>query len=377
MTFTTWYGLLQLLCSTGENPAKKFFRFTFHLLLVCSRPCGLRTMQCFTCGQNVDCLMLPSATQSCESVQADWSAADVTKESFFTVAIASVSAGSRVARIVVDGSQAVTCTRCLRHPNAGGSLEVRETFLLELPHGVASALANDVNAELRRRRTRSGSAARLKLHNALTVVIRVHDQKAQRVNGGQDGLRATGEFVLESDVLRDAALKSLEHSLAHDIVADDLQADIALHAVAQTDSDSCETGERISLRMQLQRVSSWVDDAPDAVELSQSKSQRGNRSLRMGGTDMRWQPIVQDGMKQASTGSDALSGSMMGLDVMSGLVLEESFAGGVRRETIRSSVRILNSLDFPIEARPLPFLCQWCLSHLPHLSVHGRVTMLR
>lgn len=286
---------------------------------------------------------------TCVPLQADKSAADVTKESFFTIAITSVSGRSHVAHTVVDGAQAVTCTRCLRHPNAKGTMAVQETFLLELPHGVASALANDVNAELRRRRTRSGSAPQPKLHNSLTVVIRLHDQKVQGVNDGQTGLRATGECVLESGALRGAALKSLEHALAHDVAADDLQADVSLHAVAQAGSNRGVSGETVSVRMQLQRVASWVDDAPDTVELSQSKSERGNRSLRMGGADMRWQPIVQDGMKQASTGSDALSGSMLGLDLMSGLVLEESFTAGVRRETVRSTVRLLNSLDFCIE----------------------------
>eukprot|EP00892_Ulva_mutabilis_P007576 jgi/Ulvmu1/5190/UM021_0207.1 len=293
--------------------------------------------------------MLISITLDSFDHVADRSAADVTKESFFTIAITSVSAGSRVARMVVDGAQAVTCTRCLRHANANGSVAVRETFLLELPHGVASALANDVNAELRRRRTRSGSAAQPQLHNALKVVIRLHDQKLQGIKGGQAGLRATGEYVLESSALRDAALKSLETSLSREVAVDGLQANVPLHAVRQECFDDQHTGENVSIRMQLQRVSSWVDDAPDAAELSQSKSQRGNRSLRMAGADMRWQPIVQDGMKQASTGSDALSGSMLGLDLMSGLVLEESFTAGVRRETVRSSVRLLNSLDFIIE----------------------------
>lgn len=281
-------------------------------------------------------------------------------ESFFTVAITSASPGSRVARMVVDGAQAVTCTRCLRHPNSKGTVFVHENFLLELPHGIASALAEDVNAELRRRRTRSGVVSPAHLHHALTVIIRQHDQKIQSINGGQAGLRATGEYVLQPHVLREAALKSLEHSLARDVVVDDLQADVTLRGVAEADGGA---GESVAMRMQLQRVASWIDDTPDAVELSQSESQRGNRSLRMGSADMRWQPIVQDGMKHSSTGTNPLSGSMLGLDVMSGLVLEESFAAGVRRETVRSSVRLRNSLDFCIEVGMLELMmCTRCHS---------------
>lgn len=288
--------------------------------------------------------VVPFQISSC--LQADRTAADVTMESFFTVAITSAAPGSRVARMVVDGAQAVTCTRCLRHPNSNGTVFVRETFLLELPHGVASALAEDINAELRRRRTRSGAASPPQLRHALTVIIRQHDQKAQSINSGQAGLRATGEYVLQPHVLHGAALKSLEHALARDVVADDLKAKVVLRGIAKADGGG---NDCVALRMQLQRVASWIDDTPDEVELSHSKSQRGNRSLRMGSADMRWHPIVQDGMKHASTGSDPLSGSMLGLDVMSGLVLEESFAGGVRRETVRSSVRLRNSLDFNIE----------------------------
>lgn len=271
--------------------------------------------------------------------------------------------------MVVDGAQAVTCTRCLRHPNSTGTIAVRETFLLELPHGVASALAEDVNSEMRRRRTRSGAPSPRHLCHALTVVVRLHDQKVKSINGRQTGLRATGEFVLQSQDLRKAALKSLEHSLAHDVNVDGIQADVLLWKAAQPEHDDCN--ESVGMRMQLQRVASWVDDTPDEVELNQSKSQRGNRSLRMGGADMRWQPIVQDGMKQASTGSDALSGSVLGLDVMSGLVLEESFAGGVRRETVRTSVRLHNLLDFDVEVGQTHLLLQSVTSSPGCVDLHN------
>lgn len=258
--------------------------------------------------------------------------------------------------MVVDGAQAVTCTRCLRHANNNGAVSVQENFLLELPHGVASALAHDVNTELRRRRTRLGVSSQASLHHALAVVIRLHDQKVQSIDGGRTGLCATGEFILEPGALHAAALKSLEHSLVHDWLPDDIQAKVALQDMKQKDRRHMSPGQSVTIRMQLQRVASWIDDTPDEAELSLSRSQRGNRSLRMVATDSRWQPIVQDGIKQDSVRSDALSGSLLGLDVMTGLVLEESFSAGLRQETVRSSVRLRNSLDFDVEV---------CLQHFP------------
>ena len=61
--------------------------------------------------------------------------------------------------------------------------------------------------------------------------------------------------------------------------------------------------------------------------------------------------MVRDGAQQPATGAGGLSGSVLGLDLASGLALEESFVDGVRRETIRSTVQVVNSLDFPVEVR--------------------------
>jgi hypothetical protein len=54
-------------------------------------------------------------------------------------------------------------------------------------------------------------------------------------------------------------------------------------------------------------------------------------------------------MQQPVAKVGALSGSVLGLDVGTGIVLEESFEAGVRREMIRSTVQVMNNLDFAIE----------------------------
>ena len=254
----------------------------------------------------------------------------------------------------VDGAQATTCTRCLRVTGTDGEVAVNETFLLEVPHMVAAALADDTNAELRRRRLRSNKLRNLQLRSPLTLVVRMHDQKIQSASSS---LLAAGSCMMQPDWLRSAGLKAVQGSPGGDSGAHDDSSSVTVNLQPVEAPASQETAGKardasMSVRLQLQRVSYWVDDTPDSEELSLSRSQRGNRSLRIPSKDLRWQPIVQDGV-QLAHGTAALSGSMVGLDILSGVVLEESFAAGVRRETIRSTVRVVNSLDFPVQVRPL------------------------
>lgn len=277
-----------------------------------------------------------------------------TQEYFFTVGMRAGDDARLVSKQPVDGSQATTCTRCLRVTGADGEVSVNETFLLEVPHMVAAALADDTNAELRRRRLRSNKLRNLQLRSPLTLAVRMHDQKIQSPSSG---LLAAGSCMMQPDWLRSAALKSIQGSARGDSGPHEGSSSVTVNLLPVQSSESEEGAGKardasMSIRLQLQRVSYWMDDSPDAEELSLSRSQRGNRSLRIPKQDLRWQPIVQDGMQLAS-GTAALSGSMVGLDILSGVVLEESFAAGVRRETIRSTVRVVNSLDFPVQVCPI------------------------
>ena len=281
-----------------------------------------------------------------------------TQEYFFTVGMGAGEDPREVSMQPVDGAQATTCTRCLRVTGAEGEVPVRETFLLEVPHMVAAALADDTNAELRRRRLRSNKLRNLQLRSPLTLVVRMHDQKIQSPSSG---LLAAGSSMMQPDWLRSAALKAVQGAASGDSGPHDDSSSVTVNLQPVKSLESRETAGKardasMSVRLQLQRVSYWVDDSPDSEELSLSRSQRGNRSLRIPSKDLRWQPIVQDGIQLAS-GTAALSGSMVGLDILSGVVLEESFAAGVRRETIRSTVRVVNSLDFPVQVRPPASLC--------------------
>lgn len=272
----------------------------------------------------------------------------------------------------VECSQAAICTRCLRVTGADSKVSVMETFLLDVPPMVAAALAEDTNAELRRRRVRSNNLRNLQLRMPLTLAVRMHDQKTQipmherrpyctdDQNKGKrsSDLLAAGSCMMQPDWLRSAALKAVQGGSATGdggLYEESSSVTVNLNRVQLPDRQEPASKARdasMSIRLQLQRVSHWVDDSPDAEELSLSRSQRGNRSLRIPNKDLRWQPVVQDGMQRAS-GAAALSGSMVGLDIQSGVVLEESFAAGVRRETIRSTVRVANTLDFPVQARTL------------------------
>ena len=107
-----------------------------------------------------------------------------TQEDFLTVGMGAGEDPREVSMQPVDGAQATTCTRCLRVTGAEGEVPVRETFLLEVPHMVAAALADDTNAELRRRRLRSNKLRNLQLRSPLTLVVRMHDQKIQSPSSG-------------------------------------------------------------------------------------------------------------------------------------------------------------------------------------------------
>jgi hypothetical protein len=119
---------------------------------------------------------------------------------------------------------------------------------------------------------------------------------------------------------------------------------------------------RIRLHAHLQRVALWLDDTPDAQELRAARSQRGFRSLQLACAGARWQPVVRGDGAQAAAGTGALSGNTLGLNMHSGVALEESFVGGMRRETIRSTVQVTNELDFPVQVRRPP----------PSFSLQGR-----
>jgi hypothetical protein len=298
-------------------------------------------------------------------VQKDQHPDATTQEYFFTVGMRQGEDAKVMQTQHVDAS---TCTRCLRLTGGAQEVAVNETFLLEVPNVVATALAEDTNAELRRRRLRSNKIRDLALRNALTLAVQMHDQKISQPMSEHDspssptsnaGLLAAGSCIMQPDWLRGAALKSVQGSGTGDSGPheDSSSATVNLAPALALQSEgraSKARGASMSIRLQLQRVSHWVNDSPDAEELSLSRSQRGNRSLRIPSKDLRWQPIVQHGMQLAS-GQAAFSGSMVGLDILSGVVLEESFAAGVRRETIRSTVRVANMLDFPVQVRILTY----------------------
>jgi hypothetical protein len=272
-----------------------------------------------------------------------------TKEYYITVALTSGGSDDPESTLILDGAVSGTCTRCLRYSNTDTNIQIGETFLLEVPHGVSTALAQDTNSELRRRRLRASSSGAHTLTNGMTVVLRMHNQKAC---GSEESLLAVGTLFLEPTWLRSSAMQALKRSLALEDRGAEGFNEVSLVSCSPMDFRRAQQGPRraiIDLSVELQRVSQWTDDTPDAIELRMSKSQRGNRSLRVSGWDMRWHPIVRGGMQQAATSAGALSGSIMGLDMHTGVVLEESFAAGVRRETIRSTVRVLNNLDFALQ----------------------------
>jgi hypothetical protein len=253
-----------------------------------------------------------------------------------------------------DGAQAGTCTRCLRIPPADVSTSVNETFLLEVPEAVAQAVAADVTAEVTCRRLHVANRQERQLTQGVSVVVLLHEQTA--IDAAQ-GVLASGAWDATPEWLRRTALSTMHVAPAG--ASDSEGAAQAASAVPL----SCEAagstpgkyrgllGATIGVRAQLQRVAAWVDDSPTAHELRTSRSQRGYRSLRLAGSSGQWQPVVRDGMQHAATGTGALSGSMLGLNIGSGVALEESFARGVRQETIRSTVQVANDCDFAIQAR--------------------------
>lgn len=250
-----------------------------------------------------------------------------------------------------NGAFAATCTRCLRMPSSNHSADVNETFLLEIPDATARALAKDVTADITSRRLHVVNKQPPLLTSSAFLCVWLHDLAAHDMSRE---LLACGTWEVTPLWLFSAVQCSLKGPSATSPDVNSVH-DVRLECVEPSGSFSpsiCAfTSAVVGVRAQLQRVSAWIDDTPSAHELLTGRSQRGFRSLRLASPGAGWLPVVRDGMQPAATGSSALSGGVMGLDIGSGVALEESFVRGVRQETIRSTVQVENDLDFPVLVR--------------------------
>jgi hypothetical protein len=257
-----------------------------------------------------------------------------------------------------NGAQAGIHTRCLRVSASTPSATVNETFLLEVPDDVSQALAKSVTMIVAARRLHIADKDSHRLSSGLSVRVCLHDQT---VVDPAAGVLAAGTFELQPEWLCSAAMASV--GISQNVPEDaELQSVLKLEKLLSREGGGGvdPVGGEIGIQVQLQRVAMWISDTPTARELSMSRSQRGYRSLRLAGLEQQWVPIVRDGMQQPVAKVGALSGSVLGLDVGTGIVLEESFEAGVRREMIRSTVQVMNNLDFAIE------VCQPLLSCALH-----------
>lgn len=277
-----------------------------------------------------------------------------TKELFLTVHLTSSPARDPTTSLH-DGAHAATCTRCLRVPHGARTAVVNETFLLELPDVVMRNLSADLTEEVTSRRLHVVNQQERKLTEGVHVAVLLHDQT---VADAAAGALVGGSWPASPEWLRANALRSVAADPGKAAGGDDARTAERTAIVLKATSASGEAGRRsnvaggrIGLRAQLQRVGAWVDDTPTAHELRTSRSQRGFRSLRLVGPSGMWLPVVRDGMQHPATGTGALAGSILGLDIGSGVALEESFARGVRQETIRSTVQVVNDLDFAVQVR--------------------------
>lgn len=265
-----------------------------------------------------------------------------------TVQLASASSSSS-GGVPPSGAYAATCTRCLRVDAASGSVEVDEAFLLEVPDALARKLARDLSDQIAAAQLRV-SRASYSLQHGLQIIVTLHDQGASDADAS---LLASGTWDVSAEWLRERGMRC--SSANHAGGAESGSAASAEHVVKLQPADTASgkaaalASAAVAAHAQLQRVSMWLPDecAPAAVQ--SGRSQRGYRSLRLAGLGAPWLPVVRDGMQQRATGASALSGSVMGLDIASGIALEESFAHGVRQETIRSTVQVANDLDFAVQ----------------------------
>jgi hypothetical protein len=258
------------------------------------------------------------------------------------------------------GAQAGISTRCLRIAANSPSTAVNETFLLELPDDLSQALAKDVTTIVACRRLHIAHKDSQRLSSGLHVRVCLHDQTA---SGPAEGIIASGTLELPPGWLCSAALSAigvLQGVPAKEEVPSELKLDKvkwdALEGQIVAGALEPLSGD-IGVQMQLQRVRMWIRDTPTAQELSTSRSQMGYRSLRLAGLDQRWVPVVRDGMQHPAAKVGSLSGSILGLDLGTGIVLEESFVAGVRRETLRSTVQVVNNLDFAVQVRLKKIVC--------------------
>jgi hypothetical protein len=269
------------------------------------------------------------------------------REFFVTLGLCSASSASGAGGAAAPHSGVTT--RCLRIGAAGGHAAVEETFLLEVPDSVARPLARDMNVELRQERLHLGKAHSAARGQGAVLTIQLHDQAAM---DAERSLVAEGQHALGTEWLRASA----KDAMGGEVGASAPPLHVALAPTAGGSAAIAVSHVRrgtLRLHAHLQRVMLWLDDKPDAAELRVGRSQRGFRSLQLACAGARWQPVVRNGVAQPSTGAGALSGSILGLNVHSGMALEESFVGGMRRETIRSTVQVANQLDFAVQVPAL------------------------
>ena len=95
-----------------------------------------------------------------------------------------------------------------------------------------------------------------------------------------------------------------------------------------------------------QQASSWNLCGDD-------RSERGRRSLRLASNNnTRWAPLRLDTSQlnvSSVSGGKASGASIIGVDLESGIAVEDSFVGGVRRDLVRSLCQVVNELDFPLQ----------------------------
>ena len=290
--------------------------------------------------------------QTHSAVQLEGKDSALTQQLFLTVHLASATP-SGAGGLPPEGAYAATCTRCLRVPNGTNSIPVDEAFLLEVPDAVARALARDVSAEATAHRLHLSAQKEHALQQGVQVIVMLHDQAATEADSG---LLASGAWDVPADWLRRQGLPSAQTSQAG--ASEHKQHLSAGHSIKLQPADaaggraSTIVAATVGAQAQLQRVSMWLGDDPAPSATQAGGSQRGYRSLRLAGPGSPWLPVVRDGMQQRATGSSALSGSVLGLSIASGVALEESFAHGLRQETIRSTVQVANDLDFAVQVTP-------------------------
>lgn len=289
----------------------------------------------------------------------------------YLTAHVSTTAPQEPGAAVRDGAQASTCTRCLRITSSDPSSVVRETFLLELPEAISRALAADVTAHVTSKRLHVASTRSKTLQQDVYIGVALHDQT---VDTPVEGIVASGWRRLDPEWMHAAALHAL-HATEPGSTDTGASESVTLTSVAGPQSSpphaAVPADGSVGVSAHLQRVGVWIDSTPSAHELQTSRSQRGYRSLRLASAQANWLPVVRDGMQHPAAGTGALSGSILGLDVGSGLALEESFVAGVRRETIRSTVQVANDLDFAVQVRAERFhTAPW------HRVLHARALRL-